>query len=140
MMAVYQRQSDTNAYCGVTDTRMHYKRPTVPDPPPTVEGCWVANPTGCPNVPSHGTANSYQWYDPTAGGGRPAACEQRQRDVNAYCGVADARMQYNPGKGRTIEHVFWHAKPTAIILKTDESIHWLCTPQYAIFSSGTCRN
>ena len=35
---------------------------------PMKKGCWVANPTGCRNRPSDGIANSYKWYDPTAGG------------------------------------------------------------------------
>ena len=35
-------------------------------------------------------------------------------------------MQYNAGKGRTIEHVFWHAKPRAISLRTDTTTHGGC--------------
>ena len=64
---------------------------------PTGAGCWLANPTPCPNGYPH---PGYKWYDPTAGSSSPAACEKRKSETNAACGVTDTvtdtRMVYNP--------------------------------------------
>ena len=66
-------------------------------PKPTGAGCWLANPTPCPNGYPH---PGYKWYDPTAGSSSLAACEKRKSETNAACGVTDTvtdtRMVYNP--------------------------------------------
>ena len=65
-------------------------------PKPTATGCHMAMPMGCPNQPWNTSANSYKWFDPTAGSGSLEACEQRRQDHIQACGTTHALMAYNP--------------------------------------------
>ena len=70
-------------------------------PEPTDIGCWFAMPTLCPNHPKgDGPVNQYKWFDPTSGYQKRlntlSACQQRQADYNAYYGVTNTLMVFNP--------------------------------------------
>ena len=49
----------------------------------------VSNPTGYRNRPSDSIANSYKWYDPTAGGGLAAWNQLMSRDQSVACLPSD---------------------------------------------------
>ena len=62
-------------------------------------GCWLANPTVCPNGYTH---PGYKWRRAWHGGGSSlAACEKRKAEWNAACAVTDTRSVYNPAPAPT---------------------------------------
>ena len=98
------RNAAWNEYCTRNDAEWLYvgKRSKDmyrhPGPAPKTQGCWVANPTGCPEQSWNPDVNSYKWYDPTAGGS-PQKCAMRQQTINNDCGKTDALMVYNQDPG-----------------------------------------
>jgi hypothetical protein len=103
--ACLQRQSDTNAYCGKTDTMMVYHQD--PGPEPTAAGCYIAMPSGCPIHPGHKDANSYTWFDPTAGGSMEK-CKMRKWAHNDLCNKTDAMMVYRGNDGTAADlHILY---------------------------------
>ena len=98
------RNAAWNEYCTRNDAEWLYigKRSKDmyrhPGPAPKTQGCWVANPTGCPEQSWNPDVNSYKWYDPTAGGS-PQKCAMRQQTTNNDCGKTDTMMVYNQDPG-----------------------------------------
>ena len=103
--------------------RKPYKEPG-PAPGPEQTGCYMFMPTGCSKVLSE-TSNPQSWFRDTSGRGdtNANACSYRKTEFNAYCERSDAVHHYNPGYGRTISQIWWHAKPTKISLMTDGTTH-----------------
>ena len=112
-----------NDYCTRNDAEWIYvgKRSKDmyrhPGPAPKTQGCWVANPTGCPKQSWNPDVNSYKWYDPTAGGS-PQKCAMRQQTINDACGKTDALMVYNSWGpwGRPIDDILSDKRPKKISL------------------------
>ena len=64
-------------------------------------------PSGCPIHPGHKDANSYTWFDPTAGGSMEK-CKMRKWAHNDLCNKTDAMMVYRGNDGTAADlHILY---------------------------------